>query len=218
MSGFWKVCSFLCTQYLVAPPFAWITASMRRGMAAISLWCCSGVMEAQAAVIVFRSSALLDLASHLPLDEIRWVWIKRSNTIVIEAAAEVWAGVKSSWKMKSAAPWSCWSSVKCSGRRLRWLWTSEKTQWSNTSRCHGSPHHHSLWKLPTGLEATWIPCLSTLRPDSGTFISKWHTKLTFIWKEDLEPLSNSPVLFLHSPGQMFLVSSLDLRNTFVAHV
>ncbi len=32
MSSFWKVCSFLCTQYLVGPPFAWITASMRRGM------------------------------------------------------------------------------------------------------------------------------------------------------------------------------------------
>ncbi len=34
-----KVCSFLCT------PFAWITASMRRGMASISLWHCSGVMK-----------------------------------------------------------------------------------------------------------------------------------------------------------------------------
>ncbi len=45
MSGFWKVCSFLCTQYLVGPPFAWITASMRRGMEAISLWHCSGVMK-----------------------------------------------------------------------------------------------------------------------------------------------------------------------------
>ncbi len=32
MSSFWKVCSFLCTQYLVGAPFAWITASMRRGM------------------------------------------------------------------------------------------------------------------------------------------------------------------------------------------
>ncbi len=45
MLGFWKVCSFLCTQYLVGPPFAWITASMRRGLEAISLWHCSGVMK-----------------------------------------------------------------------------------------------------------------------------------------------------------------------------
>ncbi len=56
MSGFWKVCSFLCTQYLVGSPFAWITASMRHGMEAISLWHCSGVMEAQVALIAaFRS-------------------------------------------------------------------------------------------------------------------------------------------------------------------
>ncbi len=64
MSGFWKVCSFLCTQYLVGPTFAWITASMRRGMESISLWHCSGVIEAQVALVAtFRSSALLRLVS-----------------------------------------------------------------------------------------------------------------------------------------------------------
>ncbi len=64
MSGFWKVCSFLCTQYLVGPPFAWITASMQRDMESISLWHCSGVMEAQVALIAaFMSSALLGLVS-----------------------------------------------------------------------------------------------------------------------------------------------------------
>ncbi len=64
MSGFWKVCLFLCTQYLVGPPFAWITASMWRGMEELSLWHCSGVMEAQVALIAdFRSSALLGLVS-----------------------------------------------------------------------------------------------------------------------------------------------------------
>ncbi len=45
MSGFWKVCSFLCIQYLVGPPFVLITASMRRGMKAIIPWHCSGVMK-----------------------------------------------------------------------------------------------------------------------------------------------------------------------------
>ncbi len=35
-------------------------------------------------------------------------------------------------------------------------------------------------------------CLSTLPPDSGTLISKWKAKFTFIWKEDFGPLSNSP--------------------------
>ncbi len=41
-----------------------------------------------------------------------------------------------------------------------------------------------------------------------TLISKWNAKFTFIWKEDFGPLSNSPVLFLHSPGKMLLTLSL----------
>ncbi len=71
----------------------------------------------------------------------------------------------------------------------------QKTQWTNTSRRHGCPNHHRLWKLHTGLQATWILCLSTLPPDSGTLISNWNAKFTLIWKEDFRPLSNSPVLF-----------------------
>ncbi len=59
----------------------------------------------------------------------------------------------------------------------------QKTQWTNTSRWHGSPNHHWLWKLHTELQATWILCLSTLPPDSGTLISKF-AKFTLIWKED----------------------------------
>ncbi len=80
----------------------------------------------------------------------------------------------------------------------------QKTQWTNTSRWHGSPNHHGLWKVPTGLQATWILCLSTLPPDSGIFISKWNARFTFIWKEDFGPLSNSPVIFLLSPAKMLL--------------
>ncbi len=33
----------------------------------------------------------------------------------------------------------------------------------------------------------------------------WKTKCTFIWKEDFGPLSNSIVIFLFSPGKMFLM-------------
>ncbi len=78
----------------------------------------------------------------------------------------------------------------------------QKTQWTNTSRWHGSPNHHRLWKLHTGLQATWILCRSTLPPDFGTLISKWNAKVTLIWKEDFGPLRNSPVIFLLSPGKM----------------
>ncbi len=90
----------------------------------------------------------------------------------------VWAGAKSCWKMKSASPKSL--SVEGSMK----------------------------WKLHTGLQATWILCLSTFPPDSGTFISKWNAKCTFIWKEEVEPLSNSPVIFLLSPGKMLLTMFL----------
>ncbi len=41
-----------------------------------------------------------------------------------------------------------------------------------------------------------------------TLISKWKAKFTFIWKEDFGPLSNSPVVFLHSPGKTLLTLSL----------
>ena len=74
------------------------------------------------------------------------------------------------------------------------------------------------------LPATWILCLSTLPPDSGTLISKWNAKFTFISKEDFGPLSNSPALFLLSPGNTLVTLSLvqewlDTRNvTVVAHV
>ncbi len=75
----------------------------------------------------------------------------------------------------------------------------QKTQWTNTSRWHHTPNHHRLWKLNTGLQATWATSFSTLPPDSRTLVSKWNTKLALIWKEDFGPLGNSPVLLLLSP-------------------
>ncbi len=120
------------------------------------------------------------------------------NQLLVHLA--VWAGAKSCWKMKSA------SSIKLVSRRKHEVLKNflvdgcvdcglQKTQWTNTSRWHGSPNHHWLWKLHTELQAMLILWLSTLPPDSGTLISKWNTKCTFIWKEDFGPLSNSPVLF-----------------------
>ncbi len=83
-----------------------------------------------------------------------------------------------------------------------------RKQWTNTSRWHGTPNHHWLWKLHTGPQATCIMCLSTLPPDSGTLISKGNAKFTFIWKEDFGSLSNSLALFLLSPGKMLLTRFL----------
>ncbi len=78
----------------------------------------------------------------------------------------------------------------------------QKTQWTDTSRLHCTPNHHRLWKLNTGLQATWAMSFSTLPPDSRTLVSKLNTKLALIWKEDFGPLGNSPVLLLLlSPGK-----------------
>ncbi len=84
----------------------------------------------------------------------------------------------------------------------------QKTQWTNTRRWHGSLNHHWLWKRHTGLQATWILCLSTLPPDAGTLISKWKAKYLYIWKEHFGPLNNSPVIFLLSSGKMLLTMFL----------
>ncbi len=48
---------------------------------------------------------------------------------------------------------------------------------------------------------------STFPPDSRTWVSKWNTKLTLIWKEDFGPLGNSPVL-LFSPGKTPLMTTV----------
>jgi len=143
MSGFWKVCSFLSNQYLVGPPFAWITASMRCGMEAISLWHCSGVMEAQVALIAVRSSALLGLVSLIFLLTIphifsigvqvrRVCWpIKHINTMVIEPAFGTFGSVVPSpsgkWNQhlhkacQQKEAWSAFIFWIFPGRWLHWL-------------------------------------------------------------------------------------------------
>ncbi len=79
----------------------------------------------------------------------------------------------------------------------------QKTLWTNTSRWHGTPNHHWLWKLYTGPQATWILCLSSLPPDSGTLISKGNAKCTFIREHNFGPLSSSPVLLSLAQARRF---------------
>ncbi len=213
----------ICTQYLVGAPFDLITASIRRGMEVISLWHCWGGMEAQVSwqwpsghlhcwVWCLSSSSW-----QYPIDSL-WgsglvvCWpIKHSNTMVIEPAFGTFGSVG---RCQVLLENEISISIKLVSRRKHEVLQNflvdgcvdcglQKTQWTNTSRWHGSPNHHWLWKLHTGLQATWILCLSTLPPDSGTLISKWNAKFTFIWKEDVGPPSNSPVLFLHSQVRCF---------------
>ncbi len=70
------------------------------------------------------------------------------------------------------------------------------------------PNHHRLWKLNTGLQATWAMSFSTLPPDSRTLVSKWNLQLTLIWKEDFGPLGNSLVLLLLGPGKTPLMTTV----------
>ncbi len=165
--------------------------------------------------------------SHLPLDntpkilygvQVRRVcWpIKHSNTMVIEPAFWTFGSVG---RCQVLLENEISISIKpVSRRKYEVLYNFlvdgcidcglQKSQWTNTSRWHGSPNHHRPCKLHTGLQATWILCLSTLPTDSGTLISKGNTKFTFIWKVDFGLLSNSPVLFLLSPGKMLLTMFL----------
>ncbi len=95
----------------------------------------------------------------------------------------------------------------------------QKTQWTNTSRWHGTPNHHWLWKLYTGPQATWILCLSSLPPDSGTLISKGNAKFTFIREHNFGPLSSSPVetLLTLSVVQEWLDTRNATAETHVLH-
>ncbi len=105
----------------------------------------------------------------------------------------VWAGAKSCWKMKAGQQKEAWSS------KMSWLkgaknFGFQKTQLTNTSMIL-HPNHHRLWKLNTGLQATWAMSFSILPPDSRTLVSKWNTKSALIWKEDFGPLATVQFFF-----------------------
>ncbi len=81
--------------------------------------------------------------------------------------------------MEVISLWHCWGGMEAQvsltvafgSSTFFGKWWSEvgfqKTQWTNTSRC--TPNHHRLWKLNTGLQATWAMSFSTLPPDSRTW-------------------------------------------------
>ncbi len=125
-------CSFLCTQYLVRAPFAWMTASMRRGMETIGLWHCSGVMKHR--LLLYQPSGHLIVGSgvyHLLLVpttmvQVRRVcWsIKHSNTWSLNQLWYRWqcGQVPSpAWKWNQHLHKACqqkeaWSALICPGR------------------------------------------------------------------------------------------------------
>ena len=216
-------------------PFAWITASMQHGMDAISLWHCSGVMEAQVAMIAaFRSSALLGQVSLIFLLTIphrfstgfrSGKFAGQSSTVIpwslnqLLVPLAVWAGAK--WKIKSACqPKEAWSALKFPGS---WVdYGPQKTQWTTSV----APQiidcgHFTLDFMQHGLCSS-PRYLQTLGRWFGT--NDMQNLLSSEKRTFFRPLSNSPVLFLHSPGKTLLTLSLvqewlDTGNaTFVALV
>ncbi len=154
---------------------------------------CWGGMEAQVSLTVAFSSStffgLLFLVFRLKIPHtfsmgsglVSLLASQNTNTMVILTNfwcfLQWWAGAKSCWKMKSASlkSWSAeeeaWSAPTFLGKLCSDI-DFQKTKWTNTSRWHRIPNHHRLWKLNTGLQATWAMSFSTLPPDSRTLVSK----------------------------------------------
>ncbi len=152
-----------------------INAAWHRDNQPVALLRCN---EAQVALIAaFRSSALLGLVSLIFLLTIPHRFSLWTSFWYLWLCWQV-SSPAGKWNQhlhKACQQKEAWSALKCPGRWLRWLWTSENTV-DQHQQITSSPNHHRLWKLHTGLQETW---------NSG-------------------PLSNSPVIFLLSHGKMLL--------------
>ncbi len=84
----------------------------------------------------------------------------------------------------------------------------DKTQWTNTSRRHGTPNHHWLSETSHWTSSNLYSVSLHSSSRLWTLISKWNAKFTLIWKEDFGPLSNSPGIFLLIPGKTLLTMFL----------
>ncbi len=169
----------ICTQYLVGAPFALITASIRRGMELISLWHCWGGMEAQVSLTSFW---YLWQCGQVPSPAGKW------NQHLHKACQQ-----------KEA-----WSALKFPGRWLRWLWTSENTV---------DQHQQMTWQPKSSLTVETSHWTSSNMDSVPLHSSSRLWDLDFqmkckIYFDHFGPLSNSPVLFLHSPGKTLLTLSL----------
>ncbi len=145
---------------------------MRRGMEVMSLWHCSGVMEAKVTLIsAFRSSALLDLVSLIFLLTIphRFSMGFRSSEFAGQSSTPtpwplnqllvplaVWAGPAGKLNQllqKACQQKEAWSALKCPVLTLDFRKHSGPTPADNMAA-----QIMTDWKLHTGLQATWILC------------------------------------------------------------
>ncbi len=147
---FFKVCSFMHSILGRGSFSTEIPASVRSGMEAINLWHCWGTIEPSARLYCWID-CFSSFSWKYPIDSI---W--GSSSIVISWSANHFEVILG-WRHKVL------QNLLVDGCIDFGL---DKTQWTNTSRRHGTPNHHWLQKLHTGLQAAWMLCLSSLPPDS----------------------------------------------------
>ncbi len=164
---------------LVKAPLAQTPASVRCGMEAISLWHCWGTIEPSARLYCWIdcfSSFSWKYPIEFHMGFRSGMLAGQSSTVIswsakhLEVVLALWAGAKVllekeiSISIKLVSRWKhkVLQNLLVDGCIDFGL---DKTQWINTSRRHGTPNHHWLQKLHTGLQAAWILSLSSLPPD-----------------------------------------------------
>ncbi len=129
--------------------------------------------------------------------------IKHRNTMVIEPAFwNLFRQVPSparKWNQhlhKACQQKEAWSALKFPGRWLRCLWTSENTDDMAAQIITDCGLHTVFCSSPLFLQTL------------GPWFPNEMLNLLSSAEEDFGPLSNSPVLFLLSPGKMLLMMFL----------
>ncbi len=163
-------------------PLAQTPASVRCDMEVISLWHCF-LMQQPVALLSAHLYPLFLIfllnISHRFQMGFRSVMLPGQSSAVISWSANhlevllaLWAGAKVLLDKEISISINLVS--RCKHKVLQNLLLDgcidfglDKTHWTNTSRCQGTPNHHWLQKLHTGLQAAWIMCLSSLFPDSS---------------------------------------------------
>ncbi len=136
----------------------------------------SGMLAGQSSTVISRS------ANHLEVVLALWAGAK----VLLEKEISISIKLVSRWKHKVL------QNLLVDDYIDFWL---DKTQWTNTSRRHSTPNHPWLQKLHTGLQATWILCLSTLPPDSRPWFPNEKQNLLLSEKRTLDHWATVQLFF-----------------------
>ncbi len=163
-------------------------------MEVISLWHCWGGMEAQ---VLWQWPS-----GHLHC----WVWCLFIFLLTIPDRFSM--GFRSgefAGQSSTVTPWSLKPAFepKFPGRWLRWLWT-QKTQWTNTSRWHGSPIITDCGNFTLDFKQHGFCASPLFLQTLGPWFPNEMQNLLSSEKRTLDHC----VLFLHSPGKTLLMLSL----------